>query len=179
MSEINNRMWVKRLRDGDMAAFDAIYKLYFNKLYGFVLKFMKQREETEEIVQEVFIKVWDNHENISPDTSFQSYLFTIAYNTTISTLRKKLTQQKYVDERLFLHENDMVQDNEKEEHQQELTAKLNQSIQNLPPRQKEVLLLSRYEGLTHKQIATKLNISENTVKNQIVAATKILKKDLQ
>jgi RNA polymerase sigma-70 factor (ECF subfamily) len=158
-----------------MAAFDAIYNKYSHKLYEFVLRYLKQEEDAEEVVQEVFIKIWEARSKIDVYLSFESFLFTIAYNTTISLLRKRVSETKsreYLKSRQQIDTAEHVTD---ELQFKELNHKVQSLLKQLTPRQKEIYILSREESLTHKEIAKKLNISENTVKNHLVTTLKYLK----
>ena len=91
-----NKELLLRIQKGDMLAFFNLYNRYNKQLYGFVLRYVKQYQDAEEIVQEVFIIIWNERLNINIDLSFEAYLFTIAYNKTISMLRKRISEQKYV-----------------------------------------------------------------------------------
>ena len=158
-----------------MAAFDAIYNTYCHKLHGFVFRYVKQEEDAEGIVQEVFIKIWESRRKIDVYASFDSFLFTIAYNTTISLLRKRLSETKSREYLKSLQQIDTVDQVIDEIHFNELNNKLQSLLKQLTPRQKEIYVLSREDGLTHKEIAQKLSISENTVKNHLVTTLKFLK----
>lgn len=170
-----NTKLVKLLKNGDMAAFDAIYNKYCHKLYGFVLVYLKQEEDAEEIVQEVFIKIWNLRGKISAYLSFESFLFTIAYNATISLLRKRVSEIKSREYLKYLQQIDTTEQVIDEIRFKELNNKVQILLQQLTPRKKEIYLLSREEGLTHKEIARKLNISESTVNNHLVTILKYLK----
>ena len=171
----SNTELIKFLKKGDITAFDAIYNKYCHKLHEFVLRYLKQEEDAEGVVQEVFIKIWEARNKIDIYASFESFLFTIAYNTTISLLRKRVSETKsreYLKSLQQIYNADIVID---ELHFKELNSKVQYLLKKLTPRQKEIYLLSREEGLTHKKIAQKLNISENTVKNHLVTSLKYLK----
>ena len=158
-----------------MAAFDAIYNKYCHKLHEFVLRYLKQEEDAEEIVQEVFIKIWESRSKIDAYLSFESFLFTIAYNTSISLLRKRVSATKSREYLKSLQQIDNDENVIDELQFKELNHKVQSLLKQLTPRQKEVYLLSREEGLTHQEIAQKLSISENTVKNHLVTTLKYLK----
>ena len=158
-----------------MAAFDAIYNKYCYKLHEFVLRYLKQEEDAEEIVQEVFIKIWESRSKIDAYLSFESFLFTIAYNTSISLLRKRVSATKSREYLKSLQQIDNDENVIDELQFKELNHKVQSLLKQLTPRQKEVYLLSREEGLTHQEIAQKLSISENTVKNHLVTTLKYLK----
>lgn len=170
-----HRELVQLLKKGDMSAFDGIYNAYCHKLYVFVLRYVKQEEDAEGLVQEVFIKVWATRSKIDVYASFESFLFTIAYNSTMSLLRKRVSESKsreYLKSQQHFDTADQIID---EIQFKELNSKVQFLLTQITPRQKEIYLLSREEGLTHKEIAKKLSISENTVKNHLVSTLKYLK----
>ena len=166
---------IKLLRKGDMVAFDAIYNKYCHKLHEFVFMYLKQEEDAEEIVQEVFLKIWQSRDKIDIYTSFESFLFTIAYNATMSLLRKRVSETKSRDYLKSLQQTDTTEKVIDEIQFKELNQKVQALLNLLTPRQKEIYLLSREEGLTHEEIARKLTISESTVNNHMVRVLKFLK----
>jgi RNA polymerase sigma-70 factor (ECF subfamily) len=174
----SNKELVKLLKNGDMRAFDAIYEKYSRKLYGFVLRYLKQETDAEEIVQEVFFKIWKSRSRIDIYSSFESFLFTIAYNSTISLLRKRANEKNYLEYLKQRQQIDQASNQIDEIQYNELNEQLESLLNELTPRQKEIFRLSRYEGLSHEEIANKLNISVNTVKNHLVAALSFLKSNL-
>jgi RNA polymerase sigma-70 factor (ECF subfamily) len=174
----SNTELIKLLNNGDMVAFDAIYKKYSRRLYGFVFRYTKQETDTEGIVQEVFIKIWQNREKINVYSSFESFLFTIAHNATVNLLKKRAAEQKYVDHVKSIQRPDEVYELTDELHYKELQQKFQGLLNELTPRQKEIFQLSRDEGLSHKEIAEKLGISVNTVKNHLVTTLSFLKNKL-
>lgn len=96
--EINNQIklnqeLVKDFASGNMEAFDLLYHTFNYRLYNFVFGLIKIRTEAEEIAQEVFIKIWESRNQLNKHSSFESFLFTVAYNTTISLFRKKATEK--------------------------------------------------------------------------------------
>lgn len=161
-----------------MAAFDSIYNAYCHKLHQFVIRYLKQEEDAEGIVQEVFIKIWESRRKINEYSSFESFLFTIAYNSTISLLRKRVSESKSREYLKSLQKIDAANPVIEEIHYQELNQKVQSLLLKLTPRQKEIYLLSREEGLSHKEIAKKLSLSENTVKNHLVTTLKFLKSNI-
>ena len=165
------------LKKGDMTAFDIIYKKYCKRLYGFVIRYVKYEIDAEEIVQEVFIKIWENREKINLYSSFESYLFTISYNSTISLLRKRIHEKKYLEYIKSCQDEDFSELTD-ELYFNELNSKIESLLDELTPRQKEIFLLSREEGLTYNEIAKKLGISSNTVKNHIVSVLSFLKSNI-
>jgi len=163
------------LREGDRVAFYNIYERYCKRLYGFVLRYIKQEADAEEIVQEVFIKIWEARTKIDVYSSFESFLFTIAYNATISLFRKRISEKKYLEHLKSLQQIEDAPDVISEIHFNELNKKVQALLNELTPRQKEIFQLSREEGLTHEEIAKKLDISVNTVKKHIANTLAFLK----
>mgnify|MGYP006303477827 CR=1 FL=1 len=161
-----------------MAAFDAIYHKYSHKLYLFVLRYVKQEEDAEGIVQEVFIKIWESRKKIDTYQSFEGFIFTIAYNTTISLLRKRVNETKSREYLKSLQQPETAETAIDELHYKEIQEKVQKLLNELTPRQREIYHLSREEGLSHKEIADKLNLSESTVNNHLVTILKYLKSHL-
>ncbi len=176
--EKSNNELVKLLKKGDMAAFDSIYQCYCKRISGFIFRYVKHEADTEEIVQEVFVKIWINRHKLDLNASFEAYLFTITYNSVISLMRKKVNENKYV---AHVKSMQQVYDSDKiinDIQYKELNNKVERLLNQLTPRQKQIFLLSREEGLSHKEIAEKLNISSNTVKNHLVTTLSFLKSRL-
>jgi len=170
-----NRDLLLLLKNGNVIAFDNIYEMYSKRLYGFVLRYVKQKEDAEGIVQEVFIKIWETRNKIDIFSSFDSFIFTIAYNSTINLLRKRVSEHKYQDRLKSVQqitEADQIID---EIYFKEISTQLQLTLDKLTPRQKEIFQLSREDGLTHEEIAKKLNISVNTVKNHMVTTLAFIK----
>ena len=173
----SNRELLLLIQKDDRVAFYQLYESYSKRLYGFVLRFLKQEADAEEIVQEVFIKIWESRKKIDVYSSFESYIFTIAYNATMSLLRKRMTENKYL-EHLKAIQFGNAPDIIGEIQYKELNEKIHSLLNELTPRQKEVFLLSREGGLSHNEIAEKLDISVLTVKKHIANTLSFLKSHL-
>ena len=174
-SQMSNSELLSLLKEGDMLAFDAIYEKYCKRIFAFVVRYVKSETDAEEIVQEVFLKIWENKNKIDVYSSFESYIFTISYNSTISLIRKRVTEKKYIDYLKNLQVAEDVFELTDEVYYTELNGQIQSLLSELTPRQKEIFLLSREEGLTHDEIAKKLGISSNTVKNHIVTTLNFLR----
>lgn len=167
-----------RLKDGDMLAFDQIYELYSHKLFSFIFKILKNEAEADDIVQEVFVKIWESRENLSDYKLLNSYIFTIAYNNSIDLIRKRINNNKYLE---HLKNSSVVQITPSaisEVEFNELNSQVEKLISNLPERQKQVYLLHREQGLSYPEIAEQLGISKNTVENHMVKALKYLRQNI-
>ena len=169
---------VLKLQKGDVEAFDLVYEKYAGKLYGFTLKYLKSTDETEELVQSVFLKVWENYKTLKKESSFQSYLFTIAYNEICNTFRKRSHLQKFIGEQI--NENYQTS-NETEEliDYNSIREQVDQIIAKLPERQRTIFLKSRQDGKTNKEIAIELGLSSGTVDNYISESLKFIRSNLQ
>jgi RNA polymerase sigma-70 factor, ECF subfamily len=174
----SNSELILLIQKDDRVAFYHIYERYSKRLYGFVLRYIKQKEDAEEIVQEVFVKIWESREKIDAYSSFESFLFTIAYNTTISLLRKRTNEQKYLEHIKSLQQPDNSPDLIDEIHFNELNERVQSLLNELTPRRKEIFQLSREEGLSHDEIAKKLDISVNTVKKHMTNTLSFLKQQI-
>lgn len=181
--ELNNQIklnpkLVKDFSSGDMEAFDLLYHTFNKRLYNFVFGLVKIRTESEGIVQEVFIKIWESRSQLKKHSSFESFLFTVAYNTTISLLRKKATEQKYIDYIKSIQVETVSPTLDEKIDLENLNKSINAVIDKLPNRQKEVFKLKYFEDFSYKQIADKLDISVNTVENHMVKSHRFLKQNL-
>lgn len=174
----SNKELLLLLQKDDRVAFYNLYERYSKRLYCFVLQYVKLDADAEEIVQEVFIKIWEKRKTIDVYSSFESFLFTIAYNATISLLRKRVTENKYLAHLQAIQQTSKTTELTDELYFNELNEKLKALLNELTPRQKEIFLLSREEGFTHEQISKKLNISVNTVKKHMSNTISFLKSHL-
>jgi RNA polymerase sigma-70 factor (ECF subfamily) len=163
-----------RLKNGDIVAFDQIYELYSHKLFSFVHRLLKSEAEATDIVQEVFLKIWESREKLSEYKLLNSFIFTIAYHRSVDLIRKRINDQKYFE---YLKESAVFADNQSiidDIEYNELKTKAGKLIDKLPERQKQVYLLHKEKGLTYPEIAKQMGISKNTVENHMVKALKYL-----
>ena len=169
---------VRDLKHGNAKAFDDLYNKYSQRLYNFSIKYLKSGEEAEEVVQEVFLYIWEKKEGLKPDASFNAYIFTIAYHIIKKHFIKKSRENAFKDEQIYL----LLQEDNKLDQQIDykfLLGKVESIINSFPERRKEIFVKQKYEGLPVKQIAADLGISPNTVENQLAAARKQIQEELQ
>jgi RNA polymerase sigma-70 factor, ECF subfamily len=172
-----NEELMEEIKADNMFAFDALYDKYCRKLYNFGLTILKSKEESENLIQDVFLRLWENRNKIEKNESVQSYVFTIAYNSAISILRKKARDARFIEYLGTLQENTEAPVDVQVEYN-ELTNRLNEIIQSLPQRQKEVYLMHKVEGLKYNLIAEQLHVSVNTIENHMSRALKTIRKKL-
>jgi len=169
---------VKKLKDGDSFAFEVLFYKYRNKIKGFALKIVPAQIDPEEIVQEVFVRVWLKKEAIDPEKDFQSYLFSIAKHLVLDHLKSAVNRKLYFVGEHF--QQDLLEEDGLDASiSEETEEKLQKLINEIPERRREIFRLSRFEGLSYKQIAERLNISENTVDSQIRNALAFLRKEFR
>ena len=169
---------LSRLKNGDMLAFDRVYELYSHKLFSFVFKMLKNEAEADDIVQEVFVKIWESRHKLEDYKLLNSYIFTIAYNNSIDLIRKRISNIKYLEHLKNSAVIDFTPTFISQIEFNELNIKAEELVANLPERQKQVYLLHREEGLTYHEIAEQLGISKNTVENHMVKALKYLRQNM-
>jgi RNA polymerase sigma-70 factor, ECF subfamily len=165
------------IKADNMLAFDILYQRYSRKLYKFAFSILKSDEETENIIQDVFLNLWENRHRVVKDSSVQYYVFSIVHNSAISLIRNKARTTQFI-EYLRLHQN-LNQDPVNVEFEyNELKDKIDRIINRLPERQKEVYILHNVEGLKYHEIAKRLKISENTIENHMSRALKTIREKL-
>lgn len=169
---------MKKLREGDSSAFDVLFQQYSSKLFYFTNKYLGVREESEEIVQDVFLNLWRHKKEIKSEEAFKSYLYKIALNNIRNYFIKKQIQEKH---KQFIAQEyllDKIQDEEEPDYET-VIEKVDKLIDQLPAKRREIFLLSRKEGLDISEIANYLGLSESTVKNQISSAISFLKGEVK
>lgn len=167
---------VSLLRAGSQFAFEKLFEKYSQKLFRFSFSYLKSDADSEEIVQNVFLKIWEKRQKLKDETSFKSYLFTIAFNVIRKDFNKKAKENKYKTELLevLATENPMLETNSDFEV---YVIKLEQLIEQMPDRRKEIFLKRKKEGKSVREIASSMDISPKTVENQITEAMNYLKKE--
>ena len=166
MKDQHEQKLVVCLKAGDTDAFESLFKKYNQKLINFCSRILRSRADAEGIVQYTFMKIWETRHQLNENLPFHSYLYKIAQNRVFNELRKRVNQRYYLE---YLHEYAEMLENTTENAVlfNELEQFVKGLINRLPERRKEIFLLSRDEGLTYKEIASRLDITENTVDTQI------------
>jgi RNA polymerase sigma-70 factor (ECF subfamily) len=154
------------LKASDYDAFSDIFTMYCKQVYAFCCKSLL-REDAEEIVQNVFMAVWENRHKVDTQYSFPSYLFSIAKYQIYNAIRQKVAQRVFMEKYLQQPDNSSEIPEEYDDFIPGLKTKMKNAIRQLPDRQREIFVMSRIYQLTYKDIAEKLGISENTVDTSI------------
>ncbi|OXA67339.1 RNA polymerase sigma-70 factor [Flavobacterium aquidurense] len=172
----DNATLIESLSKGDESAYAYLIDTYHHKLCVYANSLVKNIYSAEDIVQNVFIKVWEQRTRLKTDHALKSFLYKLVYNEFIDLYRKNQSlfslEKSYYDAL-----NAVIQEEDSESFQRVLNV-VNKEIQNLPPKCKEVFILSKKEGLTNIEIAEHLDVSIKTVEAQITKAFSILRSSL-
>ncbi len=160
---------------GNETAFTQLYDHWQPQLATFIFRISRSKELTSEIVQDVFLKIWMSREILAEIDNFKSYLFVVSRNHALNALRKQMRELR----RLENWEKEQVDKQETGEDQIIQLSLVDEAIDQLSPRQKEVYLLHRYERFTYQQIAEKLGIGKESVKTHLELAVKSITKYLK
>jgi len=165
--------------EGDEKAFAEIFHRYKFKLYGFIYRLTQSQEMAEDIVQETFLRLWKNRDQLSNIEHLSSYIFRMAQNQAMTSF-KRMAMETMIIRQLLTGEKEFAPSTpESELALKEMEALFRKAIDNLPPQQKKVYLLSREEGLKHEEIAERLQISRGTVKNHMIQLLRTLRSQLE
>ena len=172
-TKINDDSLISRLQKGDKKAFKLLFDKYGKRLYQFSMKYLREKEDAEDLLNEVFLKIWENRLRLKTNTSFQAYLFTIAYNNIRKRFLKKGREERYIQlfAKEYLSEPSV---GEEQLDYMNFLNKLNHIINLLPQRRMEIFNLHYKEELKNSEIASRLGVSEQFVKNQLSITRKYI-----
>ncbi len=170
--------WVKALKCGSRQAFNHLYELYADKVYFVSCRMHMQQEDAQEIVQEVFLTLWEQRASLNENLSLNAYLLTITRNKILTYQRKKAAQ---LFREISWQKNQPACSKNTEDGLlfKDMENHTLRFIENLSPRKKEIFLLSRRKGLSNDEIADHLNLSKRTVENNLYQAEKAIYQFLQ
>lgn len=166
---------LQQVAKGDEFSFRLLYENWQGQLASYIFRITKSKEITAEIVQDVFLKIWISREALSEVDNFKSYLFIVSRNQAINALKKAMRELKKVRD----WEKISKDETQSEDFENERFSLVDEAIEQLSPRQKEVFILHRYEKFTYQQIADKLGIGKESVKTHIGLAVKAITKYLK
>lgn len=172
--------------DIEKTTFSKIYSIYFPKLVRFAREYVISTEDAENIVQDLFMYLWEHRDMVSSITNLNAFLFTLIKNRCIDFYRRQTLINSRQEQLDTLHDKEqklkmeaLMQFNENIFTEKEIETLLTQAIEHLPEKCRQVFILSRMEGMKHEEIATQLQISVNTVQNHIATALRKLKVELK
>lgn len=160
---------LQQLIAGDADSFRKIYEFYQGRIFLFAFRLTKSKAEAEEVVQEVFVRLWEKREKIKIEKSFNSYMLTITKNLVIDSL-KKASRDRTIQQKIYRNIQALENHSVNELIAKEISRLQQQAIESLSPQRKLVFMLSREEELSYEEIAQRLGVSRNTVRNHMSEA---------
>lgn len=164
-----------QVSEGDEKAFKDLFAIYYEQLYHYIFGFIKSKQVSEEIVMDVFLKIWLGRDLITQIEKFDAFLFRVAHNKSIDFLRSAARDPEFKD---LLWESIQLANNVEPDSSilmQEYEIKLREAVSLLSPQRKKVYQMSREQDMTHDQIAAQLNLSKSTINNHIVEAQRFIR----
>ncbi|TRX49677.1 RNA polymerase sigma-70 factor [Fulvivirga sp. M361] len=156
---------IRKIRNGNEKAFRQLYTLHFHKIANYAFRLLRSEEDTREVVQDVFLKIWNKRRELNPETPLTHLLFKITKFTAIDAIRKQQTRPRIVPLGEAHQEYLLSFDNEL--NSRELQATYTKMLERLPEKRKRIFQMSRDENLSHREIAERLDISVKTVETHI------------
>ncbi|WP_163718645.1 RNA polymerase sigma-70 factor [Mangrovibacterium lignilyticum] len=173
----NQERIIVALAGDSQAALEELFNYYYPRLFNYSKAFLKFEDGVDDILQEVFLKIWRTRKNIKDSSTFNAYIYTITHNLLLNELRSRLNNQKMKDR---LAKASIAQEYFLSESYEfnELKARIDRAVEALPEKQREIFRKSRIEGLSHKEIAEELKVSVKTVEYHIGQSIKLIKGNL-
>lgn len=167
---------LSQLREGDITAFNSLFKTYYKPLCAYAHRFV-EREDLEEIVQDLFLWIWNNHKNLNIHSSLSSYLFRAIHARCLNKIAQNEVKQRI--ETIYWKNNTYSEDTFENLQLNELTQRIHEAINRLPKSYRQAFILHRFKDKSYKEIAEELVVSPKTIDYRIQKATKLLREDLR
>lgn len=171
MNHINEKELVLRLRQDDIKAFDILYYTYHNSLYSNIFKLTREADVARDILQEVYISLWEKRSSLNPSQPIAGWLFVVSYNKSVSFLKKRLKES-------ILKSQSLPEFPTQERNAYLQESRLNlleEAIEKLSPQKRKVFELCKIQGKTYEETAKELGISKHTVKEYLSGAINCIK----
>lgn len=169
---------ITTLRAGDIAAFEMLFRTYYQSLCNYAYTFVRDREEAEEVVQSTFTNVWEKRDNLSIHTGVKPYLYAMVRNACLNQLKHEKVKQQHAAMEIAVGERS-VESVSRTVEASELEHRILEAMSKLPEQCRLVFKLSRFEDLKYAEIADQLNISVKTVENQMGKALRVMREQLK
>ena len=171
------RLIIEQLKAGSREAFRLLFDAYAPKIHAFALSYLKNESDAEELLQELFLKLWEMRGDLDSSKNIKSFLFKICINLIYDLIRRKNIEQAYLN---FAGKNDQTNSDSTwyEVIYNDMLTNLNQLVAGMPDQRQRIFKLSKEEGLSNEEIALQLGLSKRTVENQLYRAVSFLKERL-
>lgn len=171
-----NNQIIEQLRDGSKEAFRSLFDAFGPKIHAFALSYLKNNADAEELLQDVFLKLWEVRASLDISKNIKSFLFKICINLIYDFIRRKNIEKAYLD---YSVNNRSYSDNTWNEIvYNDMLSNLNHLVAGMPEQRQRIFRLSKEEGLSNDEIAEQLNLSRRTIENQLYRAVSFLKDKL-
>jgi RNA polymerase sigma-70 factor (family 1) len=167
---------IRSLRSGRESAYDKLFRDYYRPLSIFAVKYVSDLDLAREIVQNLFVHLYENRSSLVITTSLESYLYQSVRNRCLNQIKQRKTQKEHLEN--YSSDQEGAEDLEAIIRENELEHAIFKIVDSLPPQRQNVFIMSRVNGLSNSEIAAKLNISKRTVETHISHALKILREKL-
>ena len=163
-----------QLKEGIESAFESLFKELYAPLSGYAVKYLKDLDHSEEVVQDVFCTLWEKRQTISITTSISAYLYTSVRNRCLNEIRRQKNTAIQINQEI-----EEISDADSRIEEIELDQRIEQAVQDLPEMSRKVFEMSRYDGMKYKEIADKLGVSVKAVEANMSRALKKMRNDLK
>lgn len=177
MDDVEERELLLKLQKGDHHAFNQIYDHYKIQLGLRILRMVKSTEIAEELLQDMFMRLWTNRENIDPSKSVKAYLYQIAKNMVIDLMRRA-SKEQHILQQIIQSSSEIYDHVEESLFRKENEAILQLAIDQLPPQRKKIFVHCKLEGMSYKEVAELYSISTSTVNDHIQKSTHLIREYL-
>ena len=177
MNENELKVYIEKMKSGDRESFNLIFRRYYAPLVRFGIRFVADADQSAEIVQDLFVKLWTGRDKLTVNSSFESYMLRSVRNAAITFINKERAHAE-ANERVFTDDSD-ANDPSETLQSNNLESSYRAILANMPEKRREVFLASRYEGLKYAEIADKMGLSQKTVEAHMTAAIKQLREGLK
>ena len=174
--DINDQELTGLLREGSKDSFRILYNRYGTKINHFARSYLKSEHDAEELVQDVFLKLWDKREVLDSSKNIRAFIYKIAINSIYDFIRRKNIEQAYFD--YSNGKQDIADSTWHEVVYNDMLAQINRLIEQMPEQRRKIFQMNKEEGLSNDEIAKTLGLSKRTVENQLYRATIFMKKNL-
>ena len=177
MTDDNEEYLKLRITKGDKDAFSLVFKKYYGKVLRFILSMVKQQSIAEDLSQDIFVKLWAQRKKLSAISSIDNYLFIVARNRTLDFFRSAFRKKECQDlaEEVLLSIASRDSSHERVDDKSLIDA-IRMAVNSLPPKRRDIFMMSRFDGMTNDEIASLMGVTRKTVENQLTLASSQIKK---